>query len=215
VEIRSDVELGGTDQKFNNLVGRELQRQSGQEPQVVLLMPILVGLDGVQKMSKSLGNYVGINEPPAEMFGKIMSIPDEAMRSYYTLCTEVPLDEVETILAGHPMEAKKRLGSEIVAIYHGVEAGQEARRAFEKQFSNREVPDEMPEFTLDAGSVTALELIKTLFGAGGSEARRMFAQGAVTIEGNKVGDPLASIELHDGLTVKMGKLKWARVRVNS
>src|SRR5690606_1830413 len=105
VHIRSDVEMGGTDQRFNNLVGRELQRSAGQEPQVVILMPLLVGTDGEQKMSKSLGNYIGINEPPDEMFGKVMSIPDAAMRDYYTLCTDVPLDEADRVLSGHPMEA--------------------------------------------------------------------------------------------------------------
>ena len=127
VEIKADVELGGTDQRFNNLVGRDLQKASGQEAQVVLLMPILVGLDGAQKMSKSLGNYVGINEAPNEMFGKLMSIPDEAMRQYYTLCTSVALDEIDAILAGHPMDAKKRLGREIVAIYHGADAAAAAQ----------------------------------------------------------------------------------------
>jgi tyrosyl-tRNA synthetase len=113
VAINSDVELGGTDQRFNNLVGRELQRINGQESQVVMLMPLLVGTDGSQKMSKSLGNYIGINEPPSEMFGKVMSIPDEAMRLYYTLCTEVPEPDIEQLLAGHPMEAKKRLGRKL------------------------------------------------------------------------------------------------------
>ncbi|MBW3637544.1 MAG: tyrosine--tRNA ligase, partial [Armatimonadetes bacterium] len=122
VEIRADVELGGTDQRFNNLVGRELQRASGQESQVVLLMPILVGLDGAQKMSKSLGNYIGISEAPGEMFGKIMSLPDAAMPSYFTLCTEIPEAEIENLMAYHPMDAKKRLGREIVAQYHGAEA---------------------------------------------------------------------------------------------
>jgi tyrosyl-tRNA synthetase len=115
--------LGGSDQRFNNLVGRELQKHNNQAPQVVMLLPILVGLDGAQKMSKSLGNYVGISEAPGEMFGKIMSLPDEPMRQYFTLCTEIPLAEIDEILAGHPMDAKKRLAREIVSLYHGAGRG--------------------------------------------------------------------------------------------
>lgn len=215
VQIKADVELGGTDQRFNNLVGRELQRQSGVEPQVVLLMPILVGLDGVQKMSKSLGNYVGISEAPAEMFGKLMSIPDDAMETYYTLCTEVPEAEIVELLAGHPMVAKKRLGREIVATYHGEEAALAAQAAFESQFSRKEVPDEMPEVELPAGSMVLFALLKACFeDQSTSELRRQAQQGAVSLDGEKVTDPTTEIALKDGLVIKMGKRKWARVRVN-
>ena len=216
VEIKADVELGGTDQRFNNLVGRDLQKASGQEAQVVLLMPILVGLDGVQKMSKSLGNYVGINEEPSEMFGKLMSIPDEAMRQYYTLCTDIPLDEVEQILAGHPMDAKKRLGREVVATYHGAEAAQGAQLNFEQKFSTKnhnEAPDEMPEIEIAAGEIGVVDLLVACFGGSKSEARRMVEQGAVAIDGDKIGDATANIEARDGMTVKMGKRRWARVKV--
>lgn len=213
VEIKADVELGGTDQRFNNLVGRELQRASGQEPQVVLLMPILVGLDGVQKMSKSLGNYVGISEAPNEMFGKLMSIPDEVMRQYYTLCTDVPLDEVEQILAGHPMDAKKRLGREIVAIYHGADAATAAQAAFEQQFSRAEVPDDIPEVKMAGGEIGVVDLLVACFGGSKSEARRMVEQGAVAVNGDKIGDATANVEARAGLTVKMGKRRWARVKV--
>ena len=212
VEIRADVELGGTDQRFNNLVGRELQRANEQEPQVVLLMPILVGLDGTQKMSKSLGNYVGISEAPNEMFGKIMSLPDEAMRQYYTLCTGVPLNEVEAILAGHPMDAKKRLGREIVATYHGQEAAVQAQKAFEDQFSRNEEPDEMPEIEIGESEIVAADLLVKCFGVSKSEARRMAQQGAVAIGGEKIGDATQTVAVCDGMTVKMGKRKWARVR---
>jgi tyrosyl-tRNA synthetase len=213
VEIKADVELGGTDQRFNNLVGRELQRQSDMEPQVVLLMPILVGLDGVQKMSKSLGNYVGIAEAPAEMFGKLMSIPDSAMRDYYTLCTEVPLETVAEILAGHPMEAKKRLARTIVGTYHGESAAVEAQNAFEKQFSRREVPDEMPEVAVTPGEMALVQLLKLCFGdISGSEARRQVTQGAVSLQGEKVTDPNASVTVEDGMVLKMGKRRWARLR---
>ncbi len=213
VEIQADVELGGTDQRFNNLVGRELQRASGQEPQVVLLMPILVGLDGTQKMSKSLGNTIGLNDAPAEMFGKLMSIPDDAMRQYYTLCTAVPLDEVEQILAGHPMDAKKRLGREIVAIYHDEAAANEAQQAFEQQFSRGDVPDDMPEVEMKSGEIGVVDLLVACFGGSKSEARRMVEQGAVAIDGEKIEDATASVEARDGMTVKMGKRRWARVKV--
>ena len=214
VEIKADVELGGTDQRFNNLVGRDLQKANGQEAQVVLLMPILVGLDGVQKMSKSLGNYVGINEEPNGMFGKLMSIPDEAMRQYYTLCTDVPLDEVEQVLAGHPMDAKKRLGREIVEIYHGADAATSAQSAFEKQFGpQNSEPDEMPEIEVQSGEIGAVDLLVACFGGSKSEARRMVEQGAVAVDGDKIEDATAKVEARDGITVKMGKRRWARVRV--
>ncbi len=213
VEIRADVELGGTDQRFNNLVGRDLQRASGQEAQVVLLMPILVGLDGVQKMSKSLGNYVGINDAPTEMFGKLMSIPDNVMRQYYTLCTAIPLDEVDAILAGHPMDAKKRLGREIVAIYHGADAATAAQAAFEQQFSRAETPDEMPEIEIAVKEIGVVDLLVACFGGSKSEARRMVEQGAVAVDGDKIDDATANVEARDGMTVKMGKRRWARVKV--
>ena len=215
VEIRADVELGGTDQRFNNLVGRELQRAGGQEAQVVLLMPILVGTDGTQKMSKSLGNYIGISEAPNEMFGKIMSLPDEAMRQYYTLCTGVPLDEIEAILGAHPMDAKKRLGREIVATYHGGDAATEAQQAFEKQFVRDEVPDEMPEIEIGASEIVVADLLARCFEVSKSEARRMAEQGAVAIDGAKINDATTTVAVRAGMTVKMGKRKWARVKVGS
>lgn len=214
VEIKADVELGGSDQRFNNLVGRELQRANGQESQVVLLMPLLVGTDGVQKMSKSLGNYIGINEPANEMFGKVMSIPDEAMKTYYTLCTEVPEDEIETLLAGHPMDAKKRLGREIVAQYHGEGAPEEAQAAFEKQFSRGEAPEDMPEVQLAAGTeYNAVSLLREAFEVSGAEARRMVQQGAVTLNGGKIEDANATLALSAGDVLKMGKRKYARLKI--
>lgn len=214
VAIQSDVELGGTDQRFNNLVGRELQRMSGQEPQVVLLMPLLVGTDGVQKMSKSLGNYIGINDAPAEMFGKVMSIPDEAMRTYFVLCTNVPLEEVDVLLASHPMVAKKRLGREIVEQYHGEEAATEAQAAFEKQFSRGELPDEIEEVQID-GTIeySIATLLRDCFGVSASEARRMVQQNAVTIDGERVPDANAKFTPHDGQVIKMGKRRYARLKL--
>ena len=212
VVIKSDVEMGGTDQRFNNLVGRDLQREFGQEPQVVILMPLLVGTDGVNKMSKSLGNYIGINEAPGEMFGKVMSIPDEAMRTYYTLCTEVPLAEVEALLAGHPMEAKKRLGREIVAQYHDGAAGEAAQAAFEAQFSRHEVPEEMPTVAIDSSEIVALELMRKCFPEiSGGEARRLIGQNAVSVGEERVTDPQATVIVIDGAVVKAGKRRYARV----
>ncbi len=212
VEIQADVELGGTDQRFNNLVGRELQRQSGQESQVVMLMPILVGLDGVQKMSKSLGNYIGISEAPNEMFGKIMSLPDAAMQTYFTLCTEVPAAEIEALLQGHPMDAKKRLGREIVAQYGGENAAIEAQNSFEKQFSRGETPSEMPEIEVSGEEISAAELLKACFGLTGGEAKRMIGQGAVSIDGQKIDAPTHKIVPQNGLTIKMGR-KWAKIKL--
>ncbi|RYX83721.1 tyrosine--tRNA ligase [bacterium] len=214
VHIRADVELGGTDQRFNNLVGRELQRVNGLESQVVLLMPILVGLDGVQKMSKSLGNYVAISDTPTNQFGKLMSLPDEAMKTYFTLCTMVSLEEVETILAGHPMDAKKRLAREIVAIYHGEEAAQSAQQGFEKQFQKDEVPADMPVVQLPAGEMGVLDLLKACFEVSGKEARRRVGQGAVSVDGQKVEDENATFTLQTGLTIKAGKRAWAKVEVS-
>lgn len=213
VEIQSDVELGGTDQRFNNLMGRELLRSNGQEAQVVMLMPILVGLDGTAKMSKSLGNYVGISEPPTEMFGKIMSLPDDAMRTYYTLCTEVALEEVDALLNGHPMDAKKRLGREIVALYHNENAAQEAEAAWVKQFSEREVPEEMPEVALSGEALSVAELLKACFAITGGEAKRMVTQGAVAIDGDKIEDATAQVTPRVGMTVRMGRRRWAKIKI--
>jgi tyrosyl-tRNA synthetase len=212
VEIKADVELGGTDQRFNNLVGRELQRQSGQESQVVMLMPILVGLDGVQKMSKSLGNYIGISEAPNEMFGKIMSLPDDAMQSYFTLCTEIPEAEIGELLQNHPMDAKKRLGREIVTQYHGESAATQAQEAWVKQFSQRDVPDDMPEISVSDAPITAAELLKACFGLSGGEAKRMVGQGAVVVNGEKINSPTYAITPQTGMTVKMGR-KWAKLKI--
>ncbi len=214
VEIHADVELGGTDQRFNNLVGRELQRADGQEPQVVMLMPILVGLDGVQKMSKSLGNYIGINDEPSDMFGKVMSLPDNAMETYFKLCTIVPEADIVDLLNGHPMEAKKRLAREIVAEYHDQIEAIEAQSAFEKQFSRGETPEEMPEIALSSEEISVVELLKLCFQITGGEAKRMVGQGAVALDGEKAEDSNLKITPRDGLTVRMGKRRWARIKMD-
>ena len=214
VHIKSDVELGGTDQRFNNLVGRELQRANGQEAQVVMLLPLLVGTDGVQKMSKSLGNYIGIDEAPSEIFGKVMSIPDEAMETYFTLCTELPIEEFKVLLSGHPMEAKKQLAQNIVAQYHGDEAAVAARESWEKQFSQRQVPDEMPEVFLSTGEMPIVEILRAAFEISGGEARRRVGGNAVSVDGEKISDATQSIAVRDGLILKAGKRDWARIRVS-
>ncbi len=213
VAIKADVELGGTDQRFNNLVGRELQRIDGQESQVVMLMPLLVGTDGTQKMSKSLGNYIGIDEAPAEMFGKVMSIPDEAMRSYFTLCTTVAESEINGLLAAHPMDAKKRLGREIVARYHDEEAAQIAQERWEKQFSLREVPDEMPDFQVQPIEYSIVSLLRDAFEISGAEAKRLVGGGAVSLDNEKITDIAQTFTPRDGQVLKAGKRKFVRLKV--
>ncbi len=226
VAIQSDIEMGGTDQIFNNLVGRDLQREYGQDPQIVIAMPLLIGLDGEEKMSKSLGNYIGITEPPDQMFGKVMSLPDNLMVSYFELCTDVPMEEVREIAIGlnegrlHPMEVKRRLAREIVSIYHSVEAAQEADREFMRVFSQRELPEEMPEFSVPEhivkdGRVWLPRLLATIgLVSSNSEGRRMIQQGAVEINGERCTDPNAELELSAlaGAVIRVGKLKFARIR---
>lgn len=225
VVLEADVEVGGTDQTFNILAGRDLQREFGLEPQVALFMPLLVGLDGTQKMSKSLGNYVGITEPPKDMFGKLMSIPDDIMPQYFELATDVPMSEVREIRAGlesgklHPMEVKKRLASEIVTIYHGAEAAKEAQAEFERVFSARELPTEMPTIKVPSsafkdGKVWIVRLITTAgFASSNGEARRLVEQGAVTLNGEKITDVNAEIALKGGEVLHVGKLKFGRIAV--
>ena len=212
VAIKADVELGGTDQRFNNLVGRELQRIDGQPSQVVMLLPLLVGTDGVQKMSKSLGNYIGIDEPANEMFGKVMSIPDAAMKTYFTLCTTVDETEIEQLLAAHPMDAKKRLGREIVGRYHDEDAARGAQDAFEKQFSRGETPDEVPIVEVPNIEYSMSTIVRDVFKISGGEARRMISQNAVSIDGEKVTDANAPFTARDGAVLKMGR-RYAKLKV--
>ncbi len=226
VILEADVEVGGTDQKFNILMGRDLQTQYGQEEQVGLFMPILTGLDGVQKMSKSLDNYVGIAEPPKDMFGKLMSISDEMMTEYFTLCTDVSLEEIDQIrndLASgkaHPMNVKKRLAREIVSIYHSKEAAVNAEAEFERVFSQREIPEDMPEIEikasdLDDGTILLPRLlVKAGMAPSSSEARRLVQQGAVTIDGEKWNDPFAPFSPRDGQVIKSGKLKFGKIKLD-
>lgn len=210
--IHADIEMGGTDQKFNNLVGRELQREMGQEPQSVVLMPILEGLDGVKKMSKSLGNYVGITEAPTEMFNKLMQLPDDKIRRYFELCTDVDLDLVDKTLAEqNPRDSKRWLAREIIAIYHSAEAGERADAEWMRVVSQGEVPADMPEVKIEEGCLNIVELlVRAGIAPSKREARRFVTQGAAVYNGNAVSDPAASVEIADGHTLKVGK-KWRKI----
>ncbi|MHC4517616.1 MAG: tyrosine--tRNA ligase [Planctomycetota bacterium] len=217
VMIASDVELGGTDQTFNNLVGRDLQRLHGQAPQIVITMPILVGLDGTEKMSKSKGNYVGVTDAPSDMFGKVMSISDGMMENYYTLLTDLPSDEIAVLVDAdqtHPKEAKVRLGKTIVTQFYGAELAEVAAAEFEKVFAQGQLPDDMPEVALPAEALSVKQLLTLcrLVDSGG-EAKRMVAQGGVSIDGQKASDPNASVTPADGMIVQVGKRRFAKVRV--
>lgn len=220
VAMKADVELGGTDQLFNLLMGRDLQRSRGQEPQVVLTMPLLEGLDGVNKMSKSLGNYIGISEAPDSIFGKIMSISDDLMFRYYELLSDLPMAEIlglkEKIASGqiHPKAAKVRLAKEMVARFHSSAAAEDAERNFEQVFARHEIPDEIEEVRV---AVTEPEIWvpKLLLDAGlvksTSDGRRMIQQHAVTIEGEKVNDINAVVPAKGTLLLKVGKRRFCRV----
>jgi len=216
VVMKADVELGGTDQRFNLLVGRDFQRSYGQEAQVILMMPILVGLDGVDKMSKSLGNYVGINEPPEEMFGKLMSISDELMWKYYELLTDIdyaPIKkDVETGKA-HPKEVKADLARTIVVEYHGGRAAEKAKNHFETVFAKKELPDNIPDFTYDADEVDIITAITHCgFSQSASEARRLVEQNAVSIDNQKVSGIKEQVRLDKkGVILKVGKRRFARL----
>ncbi len=212
VELEADVELGGNDQKFNLLMGRQLQQTFDKPAQVILTMPLLEGLDGVNKMSKSLNNYVGIQEPAKEQFGKLMSASDELMLRYYELLTDVDLEEIK---AKHPMEAKKQLASMIVARFHGDEAGKEARAAFENQFAKKELPDDIPEKTMaaeDGGVWVVKALSEGGLTASNGEAMRLIKQGALSVDGEKVADKDLQLAVGSYL-IKLGKRKFLQLTV--
>lgn len=219
VALKSDLELGGTDQKFNLLVGRELQKEYGQEPQCILTMPLLEGTDGVDKMSKSKNNYIGIGEAPDAMFGKIMSISDTLMWRYYELLSFRSLDEIaalqaETQAGRNPRDAKVMLAQEIVARFHSRQAAEEALASFEARFRDGAMPDDMPEINVAGAPVGILKLLREAgLVASGSEAQRNIEQGGVRIDGVKIEDK--SLQLQAGVYVlQVGKRKFARVTVS-
>jgi len=213
VALDADVELGGNDQKFNLLMGRQLQEAYGKPPQVVMTMPLLVGLDGVNKMSKSLNNYVGINEPASDQFGKLMSVSDDLMLTYYELLTDVDLEEVRAM---HPMEAKKQLAATIVERFHGHGEGQVARAAFEKQFSKGELPEDIPEAAL-AADEDGLWIVHALSQGGltqsNGEAIRLINQGALSIDGEKIADKDYRLQAGGPYLIKLGKRKYLNLSV--
>ena len=222
VALKSDVELGGTDQKFNLLMGRELQREWGQSPQCVLTTPLLEGLDGVNKMSKSLGNYIGISEPADEIFGKLMSISDDLMLRYYELLSDMPLSDLEKLKIGlkdrslHPMAVKKALGREIVSRFHGAGAGETAEENFVKRFKENEIPDEMPQ--VNYTSTDGVLLVQAMAAAGicksSSEARRAVDQGGVKLNGERVSDVNLKLTKPGEYIVQIGKRRFARIVIS-
>lgn len=217
VNVKADVEFGGTDQKFNILLGRDIQRHFSQEPQVAILVPILEGLDGVQKMSKSLKNYIAIEDPPEEIYGKIMSISDTLMWKYYELLSRRSLEEIQRIKGEwHPMDAKKALAFEIVSWFHGQDRAEEAQRDFEIKFSDRQFPEDTKEVTLEGKQgITVLDLVllssERIKSRG--EAKRLIEQGGVNIDGQKIADPKAPVTHYKKpLKLKIGKREFIKVR---
>ncbi len=211
VAIRSDVELGGTDQKFNLLLAREIQRAYGVEPQSILTMPILPGIDGVQKMSKSLGNYVGVDEPPEEMFGKLMRVPDDAMPVYYHLLLDEPLDD-----SAPARDAKRAMARGLTARYHGEEVAAAAQERFDTLHVRRELPDEIEEFAFSAenGQVHIPALLADAFGLSRSEGRRLLGQGGVKLDGTELDGSRLDVpaEELDGVVLQVGKRRFKRLR---
>lgn len=216
VAIRADVELGGTDQTFNLLMGREMQPLHGQKPQAIMTLPLLVGLDGHQKMSKSLDNYVGLTDPADHMFGKIMSIPDDLMPNYWRLVSDLGPQDVEKVLAGlaggqlHPRDAKMALARNVVKQYHGEAAAQAAQDTFITTFQKREIPSDIPERGVPAQTYKAFELVfEAQLASSKGEARRLIEGGGVRLDGEKIDDPNASITIDDGKRIlQVGRRKF-------
>jgi len=223
VAMQADIELGGTDQKFNLLVGRTIQREYHQEPQVIITLPLIEGTDGVEKMSKSLNNYIGISERPQKMYGKVMSVPDKLMLRYFELVTDVSLEEIEKIKNGlegnilHPRDVKKRLGREIVKLYHGNNAALLAEEEFEKVFKKKLFPEKIKEIhlkktDLEEGKIWITNLIlQSGFIESKSKIKRLIAQGGIKINGNKVSDPYLDLTVQDGMVIKIGKLNFIKI----
>ena len=226
VAIEADIEMGGQDQTFNILAGRDLQRETGQEAQVALFMPLLVGLDGEKKMSKSLGNYVGISEDPLTMYSKLMSLADAQMRDYFLLCTDLPETEFDALLAEaasgqtNPMAVKHRLAREIAALYHGEAVADEAQAEWRRIHSDRQLPAEMPTIAIPAAELTEgkLWIVRLITLAGfvktNGEARRLVEQGGVSLDEAKVTDPTTHVAVENGSVLKVGKKNFGRVRLD-
>jgi tyrosyl-tRNA synthetase len=218
--IKSDVELGGTDQKFNLLVGRDIQREFGIEPQVILTMPLLPGTDGVEKMSKSYGNYIGINEPPKEIYGKTLSIPDSLIFPYFELATNIPnseLKDIKTYLENsenNPRDLKRKLARILVEMYQSKEEALEAENEFDKIFIKKEIPDDIETFSFDNDQteIGILELIALVnFAPSKQEARRLVLQGGVSVDGEKIEDITTVVKLDKEKILKVGKRKFIKL----
>ncbi|MBB3127437.1 tyrosyl-tRNA synthetase [Paenibacillus rhizosphaerae] len=225
VALETDIELGGTDQTFNLMMGRTLQKEYGAEPQVAITLPLLEGLDGVQKMSKSLGNYIGIDDAPNEMFGKTMSVPDGLMVKYFELATDMTNEDLQILREGleggriHPRDAKMNLAAAFVRMYHGQEADEAARRHFVTVFQQRALPEDIqlcdiPGNELQGGAIRLVRLLTLIgFASSNSEARRSIQQGAVKLNEVKLEDPHAEIVVRDGDIVQAGRRKFAKLRL--
>jgi len=220
VAIRADIELGGTDQKFNLLVGREIQRENSIEPQVAITMPLLVGTDGVEKMSKSLDNYIAISESPKEIYGKTLSIPDTVIADYFLLTTDLPHTELELIKkqlaeqSVNPRDVKRRLARELVRLYHTERDARAAEEEFDRIFVKKDLPDEIPECAIKAedGAVGILRLLtETKLASSNGEARRLIDQGGVSVDGVRISDSNTTIPISKGVIVKVGKRKFLKV----
>lgn len=217
VAINADVELGGTDQKFNLLVGRAIQREFGKEAQVIITMPILPGTDGIEKMSKSLDNYIGISDSPREIFGKTLSIPDRLMYDFFVLATNIPnseLSAIKSLIASEPRNMKRRLAKELVTLYHNHDAAVAAEEEFDRIFVKKDIPDEIEEtvYGTVGSTVNILQLLTdTKLAPSKSEARRLVEQGGVTINNDKISDAKVLISLSSPLIIKVGKRKFLKV----
>jgi len=220
VAIKSDVELGGTDQKFNLLVGRDIQREYGVEPQCILTMPLIVGTDGVEKMSKSYDNYIGISDSPKEMYGRTLSIPDDIIYLYYDLATDTSKEELAEIKQQlddpnvNPRDIKRRLARTFIAMYHNEEEANKAEEEFDKVFIKKEVPDDIPELKLNDKELSILDMIlKVKFAPSKGEAKRLVSQGGVSINGEKVADINSIIQIENGMILKVGKRKFIKFKL--
>ena len=217
VAIQADVEIGGTDQTFNLLVGRDIMREMGQEPQNILTVPLLVGTDGVQKMSKSLDNYIGVTEPPEEMFGKLMSIPDWVLGDYLRLLTDIPDEEIDAMLLAaergelNPRDIKERLAFQIVADLHSIEAAERAREAFDRLFRRRELPEQMPEIEVPAEGWIVQIMVQAGLASSNNEARRLIAQGGVRLDGQRVDNPDLVLRLERPTVIQVGRRRFVRL----
>lgn len=217
VALKSDIEIGGTDQKFNLLVGRDLQREYEQEPQVIITMPLLVGTDGVEKMSKSMGNYIGITDPPDQIYGKTLSIPDTLIAKYFEYSTEISAENLAAIRtdleqgSSNPRDLKRRLARELVTLYHDEAAALQAEQEFDKLFISKEDPDEMPEYKLTDSEKLISVIVKNGLLSSNGDARRMIRQGGVKLNGDKVSDPFLSLSPGSDYVIKVGKRKFLRI----